>query len=126
MGKRNYGRGIIDRRYRKDGSPTGYKGELPFRVECFYSKASENYKQRKSECFPNYKEALDWKVDQDEQKRNRDNRGYQNSHALKERRKYKVCDVILSYIDYLKNHNGAKDNSGDVRTLHNICGKSYR
>ena len=88
MGKRNYGNGIIDRRYRNDGGRTDYRGDLPFRVYCHYR--DEQY----SRCFGTYKEAEDWKRDQDEQDRNRDNIGYINRKETEKLRGIKVSDVI--------------------------------
>jgi integrase len=122
MGKRNYGNGIVDRRYRRDGSPTGYRGDRPFRAYCHYRE------QQYSRCFATYKGAEDWKRDQDEQDRNRDNIGYFRRRELERLRQLKVRDLVYNYIDHHLRRQKDRDRTEDdlkgptdILTLHAFC-----
>ena len=119
MGKRNYGNGIFDLRYRADGTRSDYTGDLPFLACCHYGK--QQYKRQ----FPTYKEALDWKEDQKEQHRNRDNIGYFKRKDLERLRELTVKDVIYRYIDYMSGRRNEDDPNGsiDVVRLHDFCGQ---
>jgi integrase len=107
VGKRNYGSGIIDRRYDSDGSWTGYNGDLPFRVLCHYG--NEQY----SKCFPDYEEAYNWKMNENEKDRNRDNIGYLKRKDTEKLRQLKVRDVVYNYIHDLNRKLGKSGNDLD-------------
>jgi integrase len=79
-----------------------------------------------SKCFPTHQEAADWKADQDEQYRNRDNIGYSKRKELERLRQLKVRDLVRTYIHFVqgKRDTSADDLNGtsDFLTLHAFCG----
>lgn len=111
MGKRRNGNGIIDRRYDEDGKRTSYKdkpGAKPFRVYCHYG--DKQY----SKSFPTYKEAEDWKRDQDEQDRNKDNIGYIKRRDTEALRDIKVRELVRRHIQEINRKRGKPDSELDV------------